>query len=144
MSRKIIPFVVAIVLICLVMGVAAVFSFSSAVTAEKFGGDVAWSKPYASAESMKVINLMGDGQDELFIQSPSNLSVYDGNGAVMLSQDYSSPKTTLGDVNGDGMEDIIVYYVGTGMSVDVISNGQKRTLATTLNIGFPARVALIR
>ncbi len=144
MSRKIIPFVVAIVLICLVMGVAAVFSFSGAVTAEKFGGDVAWSKPYASAESMKVINLMGDGQDELFIQSPSNLSVYDGNGAVMLSQDYSSPKTTLGDVNGDGMEDIIVYYVGTGMSVDVISNGQKRTLATTLNIGFPARVALIR
>ncbi|HLO28975.1 MAG TPA: WD40 repeat domain-containing protein [Anaerolineales bacterium] len=144
MSRKIIPFIVAIVLVCLVMGVAAAFSFSGTVTAEKFGGDVAWSRPYSGAESMKVINLMGDRQDELFIQSPSNVSIYDGNGAVLLSQDYSSPKTTLGDVNGDGMEDIIVYYVGTGMSVDVISNGQKTTLATLLDIGFPARVALVR
>src|SRR6266542_7138855 len=111
MNRKIvIPFVVAFVLICLVMVVAAVFAFSGAVTAQKFGGEVAWLRPYSGAESMKVINLMGDGQDELFIQSLSNLSLYDGNGAVMLSQDYSSPKTTLGDVNGDGMEDIIVYY----------------------------------
>jgi WD40 repeat protein len=144
MNRKIIPFVVAIILSCLVMAVAAVFSFSGAVTAQKFGGDVAWSQPYGTAESMKVINVMGDDQDELFIQNTSNVSIYDGNGAVMLSQDYSSPKTTLGDVDGDGMEDIIVYYVGTGMSVDVIRDGQTTTLATSLNIGFPARVALLR
>jgi WD40 repeat protein len=144
MNRKIIPFVVAIILICLVMGVAAVFSFSGAVTAQKFGGEVAWSQSYNTAESMKVINVMGDEQDELFIQNNENVSIYDGNGAVMISQDYQSPKTTLGDVNGNGMEDIIVYYVGTGMSVDVIENGQTTTLATSLNIGFPARVALIR
>src|SRR5215216_2235034 len=144
MNRKIIPFVVAIILMCLVMAVAAVFLISGAVNAQKFGGDVAWSQSYSTAESMKVINIMGDGPDELFIQNASNVSVYDGNGAAMLSLDYGSPKTTLGDVNGDGMEDIIVYYVGTGMSVDVIENGQAKTLATALNIGFPARVALIR
>src|ERR1044071_3329864 len=144
MNRKIIPFIVAFILICVVMGIAAVFSFSGAVSAQKFGGDVAWTKSYPTAESMKVINVMGDGQDELFIQNTQNVSVYDGNGALMLGQDYQSPKTTLGDVNGDGMEDIVVYYVGTGMSVDVISKGKKTTLATALNIGFPARVALIR
>ena len=144
MNRKTIPFVIAIILICLVMAVAALFSFSGAVTAQKFGGDVAWSQSYSTAESMKVINVMGDGQDELFIQNTQNVSVYDGNGAVLLSTDYQSPKTTLGDVNGDGMEDIIVYYVGSGMSVDVIHNGQSTTLATALDIGFPARVALIR
>jgi WD40 repeat protein len=114
------------------------------VTAQKFGDNVAWSQPYDTAESMKVINVMGDGQDELFIQNTGNVSIYDGNGAIMLSSDYQSPKTTLGDVDGDGMEDIIVYYVGTGMSVDVIKNGQATTLASSLNIGFPARVALIR
>jgi WD40 repeat protein len=144
MNRKIIPFIAAIVLVCLVMGVAAAFSFSGAVSAEKFGGDVAWSQSYGTAESMKVINVMGDDQDDLFIQNSHNVSVYDGNGVVMLSLDYDSPKTTLGDVNGDGIEDIIVYYVGTGMSVDVINNGRATTLATSLNIGFPARVALIR
>src|SRR5687768_2117570 len=144
MNRKIIPFVIAIILVCLVMAVAAAFSFSGAVTAQKFGGDITWSQSYGTAESMKVINVMGDDQDELFIQNTSNVSIYDGNGAVMLSLDYDSPKTTLGDVNSDGMEDIIVYYVGTGMSVDVISNGQTETMATNLNIGFPARVALIR
>ena len=144
MNRKTIPFVVAIILSCLVMGVSAVFSFSGAVTAEKFGGDVAWSQTYGTAESMKVINVMGDDENELFIQNTENVSIYDGNGGVMLSLDYDSPKTTLGDVNGDGMEDIIVYYVGTGMSVDVINNGQTTTLATALDIGFPARVALIR
>src|SRR5215213_1369055 len=124
MNRKIIPFVVAFILVCLVMAVAAVFSFGGAVSAQKFGGDIAWSQSYSTAESMKVINVIGDGQDELFIQNTQNVSIYDGNGAVMLSLDYGSPKTTLGDVNSDGTQDIIVYYVGTGMSVDVISNGQ--------------------
>src|SRR5688500_19328019 len=107
------------------MSVAAAFSFSGAVTAQKFGGDVAWSQSYNTAESMKVINVMGDGQDELFIQNTENISVYDGNGAVMLRQDYQYPKTTLGDVNGDGREDIIAYNIAAGMWVGVISKEVK-------------------
>src|SRR5215208_481377 len=103
MNRKIIPFVVAFILVCLVMAVAAVFSFSGAVAAQKFGGDIAWSQSYGTAESMKVINVMGDDQDELFIQNTQNVSIYDGNGAVMLSLDYGSPKTTLGDLDGDSV-----------------------------------------
>ncbi len=144
MSRKIIPFVVALVLICLVMGVAGVFAFSGAVTAEKFGSDIAWRQPYSAAESMKVIDLTGDGQDELFIQNSNDITVYNGDGTVLWTFPYSSPKTTLGDVDGDGVEDIVVYYVGTGMSVDVISKGAQTKLAETLNIGFPSRVAVIR
>ncbi|MBN2118337.1 MAG: hypothetical protein JW730_17320 [Anaerolineales bacterium] len=85
MNRKIVPFVVAIILVCLVMGVAAAFSFGGAVSAQKFGGQAAWSRPYLGPESMKVINVMGDAQNELFIQNPMNVSVYDGNGAVLLS-----------------------------------------------------------
>src|SRR6266545_569819 len=100
MSRKIIPFVVALGLICLVMAVAAVFSFSGLISAQKFGANTAWSKPYSSAESMKVIDFTGDGQDELFVQNTSDVTVYDGNGAVMWNFPYSSPKTTLGDVDG--------------------------------------------
>ena len=144
MSRKIIPFIVAFVLICLVMGVAGVFSFGGSVSAQKFGDSVAWSRSFPGAESMKVIDLTGDGQDELFVQNSSDVAIYDGAGAVMANLPFSSPKTTLGDVDGDGVEDIIVYHVGTGMAVDVISKMQQRNLANQLDIGFPARIALIR
>lgn len=141
MSRKIIPFIVAVVLSCLVMVVAGVFAFSGAVTAEKFGSDVAWQQPYSSAESMKVIDLTGDGQDELFIQNTQNVTVYNGEGTILWSFNYSQPKTSLGDVNNDGVEDIIVFYNG---AVDIIINGQASTLATGLSIGTPSRVSLIR
>jgi hypothetical protein len=124
MSRKIIPFIVAFVLICLVMVVSGVFAFSGAVTAQKFGSDVAWETPYTSAESMKVVDLTGDDQDELFIQNTSDVSAYDGIGNRLWTFPYSSSKTTLADVNGDNVEDIIVFYVGSGMSVDTIINGQ--------------------
>jgi len=145
MSRKIIPFVVAFVLVCLVMAVSAVFAFSGAVKAEKFGSDVVWSQPYSTAESMKVIDLMGGDEDELFIQNAENVSVYDGSGNLLFSRDYQFPKTTLGDVNGDNREDIVVFYLGDlGYSVDTIINGETSTLAQSLNIGLPARVAIIR
>jgi len=144
MSRKIIPFIVAIVLSCLVMVVAGIFAFSGAVTAEKFGSNIIWNKPYSTAESMKVIDVSGDGQDDLFIQNTTNVSAYDGSGNVEWTLPYQSPKTTLGDVNGDGVEDVIVYYVGNGMAVDVVSKGQVSTLAQALDVGFPSRVAVIR
>ncbi|GMV33089.1 MAG: hypothetical protein DYG85_13295 [Chloroflexi bacterium CFX1] len=144
MSRKIIPFIVAFVLVCLVMVVAGVFSFSGFAAAEKFNSHAAWSQSYASAESMKVIDLDGDGQDELFIQNTENVSAFDGAGALAWSFNYNAPKTTLGDVNGDGVEDIVVYYVGAGLAVDVISKGTPTTIAQNLNIGAPSRAAVVR
>ena len=144
MSRKIVPFIVAFVLVCLVMAVSGIFAFSGAVTAEKFGADVAWSKPYNAPESMKIIDVTGDGADDLFLQTTDNVSVWDGNSESLFSFGYASPKTTLGDADGDGVEDIIVYHRGEGMSVDVISKGQPKTIAGPLDIGAPARVALIR
>ena len=144
MSRKIIPFVVAGVMVCLVMAVSGLFALSGTVKAQKFGSNVVWSRPYASAESMKVIDLTGDGKDDLFIQSPDNLTVLDENGNATFGFGYQSMKTTLGDVDGDNVEDIVVYYIGTGMSVDVISKGQPHELVNSLNSGTPSRVAVIR
>jgi hypothetical protein len=144
MSRKIIPFVVAFVLVCLVMAVAGFFAFSGSITAQKFGSDVSWVHPFSGAESMKVIDLTGDGADDLFIQSPGSLTVLDESGEPIFGFEYQSMKTTLGDVTGDNVEDIVVYHVGNGMSVDVINKGQSSELANLLSIGFPSRVAVIR
>jgi len=144
MSRKIIPFVVAFVMVCLVMAVAGFFAFRGSVSAEKFGSDVAWSQPYSNAESMKIIDVTGDGIDDLFIQSPDNLTVLNEAGESVFGFDYQNMKTTLGDVNGDNVEDIIVFHTGTGPSLDVISKGQPRELATLLRTATPSRVAVIR
>lgn len=144
MNRKVVPFVVAGVLICLVMAVSGIFAFSGAVTAEKFGSTVAWSRPYAGAESMKIIDLTGDGKDDLFIQSPDNLTVLDDKGEPLFGFGYQSMKTTLGDVDGDGIEDIVVYHAGNGVSVDVIVKGEPLELVNTLNTAAPSRVAVIR
>ncbi len=141
MSRKVIPFIVAFVLVCLVMVVAGVFSFSGLAAAEKFNSSQAWSQPFDDAESMKVIDLTGDGQDELFIQSAGRINVFNGDGSPLWSFDYFQMKTTLGDFNGDGTEDIIVFHVS---GVDVIVNGQATSLAAALPLGSPSRVALIR
>jgi hypothetical protein len=144
MSKKIIPFIVAFVLVCLVMGVSGLLAFSGLAAAEKFGSTTAWSQAYNTAESMKVIDLTGDGQDELFIQNASDVSVYDPRGAVMWNFPYTASKTTLGDFNGDNVEDILVYYSGSGMSVDAIVKGEQKRIADNLEIGQAARIILLR
>ncbi len=146
MSRKVIPFIVAFVLICLVMAVSGFITFTGLTKAEKFGSEVAWSQSYFGAESMKVINLMGDDQDELFIQSTDNVTIFDGSGNILFSQNYDRPKTTLGDVNRDNREDVVVFYIGdSGFAVDVIDNGIVSTLAFSLDFtGDPSRVAVMR
>jgi len=128
------------------MGVSAVISFSGLASADKFGGSVVWSQPFPFAESMKVIDLNGDGQDEVFIQGTQSISVFDANGSTLQNFFYNSPKTTLGDVNGDNVEDIVVFYSGTsGNAVDFIINGEQKTITEDAGLfGTPARVALIR
>lgn len=144
MSRKIIPFIVALVMICLVMSVAGVFSFLAPVSAEKFNSDTAWSQNYPAAESMKVIDLNGDGQDELFIQNAYGIAVFDASGNKTQDYIYDRAKTTLGDVNNDGVEDMVVFYSSNGGSLDTIVNGQQSTIASNFGMFTPARVALIR
>jgi len=146
MNRKFIPFIVAFVLICLVMAVSGVFAFSGLVSAQKFGGNVVWSQLFAAAESMKVIDLNGDGQDELFIQGAQGITIFDGNGNTLQTYNYNQPKTTLADVNGDNVEDIIVFHSGSsGNAVDFIVNLAPKTITEDAGIfGTPARVILIR
>ena len=141
MRKKIIPLIIGIVIACMVMAVASVFAIAGAFTAEKASSVSTWSQPFNLAESMKIIDLDGDGQNELFIQGSDSVSVFDGAGNPLYSYAYTTPKTTLGDVTGDKVEDIVVFYPG---SVDVISQGQISTIATDLSLGTPARAAVIQ
>jgi hypothetical protein len=132
-NRSISTIILAVILVALVM----------AVSAEKYSAKSAWSKDYSTAESMKIIDLTGDGVDDLFIQNPGNASIFDGAGNLTASFDMGFGKSTMGDVNGDGVEDIVLFQPFTPM-VQIVSKGQAATLVETINIGSPSRVAIIK
>ncbi len=131
-------------MVALVMGVSALFAFNGSAAAEKYSSDSVWSVSYSSAESMKIIDLTGDGANDLFIQSGNDASIYDAAGNVIAGADIGFGKSTMGDVNGDGVEDVILFQVFPPM-VQLISKGQTTALVdTTTNIGSPSRVAIMK
>jgi hypothetical protein len=142
-NRSISTIILAVILVALIMAVSVFFSLNSSAAAEKYSAKPAWSKDYSTAESMKIIDLTGDGVDDLFIQNPSNASIFDSTGNLTASFDMGFGKSTMGDVNGDGVEDVVLFQPFTPM-VQVVSKGQAVTLLDTISIGSPSRVAIIK
>lgn len=142
-NRSITTIILAVVLVMLVMAVSVFFSLNGSAAAEKYSDRSVWSQSYFTAESMKIIDLTGDGVNDLFIQSGSNASIFDASGNLIASFDIGFGKSTMGDVNGDGVEDVVLFQPFMPM-VQVVSKGQAATLAETINIGSPSRVAVIK
>ena len=142
-TRSITTIILAVILVALVMAVSAFFALNGSAAAEKYSAKSAWTQSYSTAESMKIIDLTGDGVDDLFVQSGSNASIFDGSGNLIASFDMGFGKSTMGDVNGDGVEDIVLFQPFTPM-VQVINKGQATTLIETIPIGSPSRVAIIK
>ena len=138
--------VVAVILIGLIMGVTAVMTFSASGAPAKYTTQVVWSQPYSSAESMKIIDLTGDKQKDLFIQNSTNFGVLDAAGKTIFSQDLPSPLvTTMGDVNGDGTDDIVAAsWQGSAVGVAVFSLNEQLWTANLDDLGQPARAAVVR
>ena len=76
-------------------------------------------------ETLKLIDLTGDGQDEIFAQTPSQVVVFSSEGQTLFSQNLSNAKSTMGDLDGNGVEDFalaepqgsslkVVAYIGDG------------------------------
>jgi len=143
-SRSVITIILALILVALVMGVSALFAFNGSAAAEKYSSDSLWSVSYSGAESMKIIDLTGDGANDLFIQNGDNASIYDAAGSLVASADVGDGKSTMGDINGDGVEDAVLFQIYPPM-VQLIDKGKTITLVdATPNIGVPSRVAIIK
>jgi outer membrane protein assembly factor BamB len=138
--------ILAVVLIIVVMAAGAALTFTRPRDA-RYTASVTWSQPFGGATSMKIMDLYGDGQRELFAQNANTVAVYDAAGKLISSQDFRQPLTTsLGDVNGDAVDDIIIAAPGDSgaTEVTVISKGEQLWSAPAGNIGEPARLAVVR
>ena len=57
---------------------------------------------------MKIIDLTGDGQDEMLAQTPGQVIVISEAGQMLFSQGLSGAKSTVGDLDGDGRYDYVL------------------------------------
>ncbi len=147
MKRAIVTIVLATILIIIVLGVTAVLAFTSGGPKESYTQQTAWLYAFPQALMAKIIDVNGDGQDDLVIQNDTNVRVLNGQGDVLLNETFSTGFTvTLGDMNGDTIEDIIAAESGsTGSSLVVLfSDGTRPWGASLSALQAPSRAAMIR
>lgn len=147
MNQRSITIILASLLILLVMGVAWLISSAGLASRVKYGDQALWEQPFTEAQSMKVIDLTGDGQDELFLQGPTRLAVLDAQGQLLIERELPSPlSSTLGNIDGEGGEEVIAFYGAEEPRRVLVldGSGAERWQRTVTGMADPARAALIR
>lgn len=146
-TRMIVTVALAVVLILVVMGVTGVMAASSGEI-DKYEEQVAWSYPIDTVQSIKAIDLTGDGQNNVFVQNPNTIAVLDGSGNEVFRQSFPGPGivSTMGDMNGDNVEDMVVAQeVGGGAQVTALTgNGSVLWDVSISGITGPSRAANAR
>lgn len=144
-TRNVVTILLAILLVLIIMGIALLMAFTGWVGTQKFQTEKVWEHPYALAQSMKIIDLNGDGQDDLFLQNSFSLSIWDEGGMeIFLDTPGEYLVSTMGDVDGDGIEDVLAVYQAPGNKELVfVKQAQVAWRSTVQGLGIPARIAVM-
>ncbi len=144
--RSIATILFAILLILLVMGVAVLMTFTGAVNDQKYKVNTVWKQPYSQAQSMKIIDLNGDGKDDLFLQNSYSFSIWDENGKeLFLEAPGTNLVSTMGDVDGDSIEDVLgVYQIDGNAELVFVKQGQAVWRSPVQGLNNPVRMAVMR
>jgi hypothetical protein len=133
------------VLVALIIGVALLMTLTGGAGAAKFNTREIWSQAMSNMQSMNIIDLTGDGQNDLFMQNESSFKIVDADGKELQAETFNTPlATTMGDVNGDGVEDVVVFAPGGGQSVSAFGQNEQLWRSPIEQAGNPARAAVIR
>lgn len=144
-SRSRTTLTVAVILVVLIMGVALLMTFSGSTPA-KFTTRQIWSASMPNMQSMKIIDLTGDQQNDLFAQNETTIKVFDAAGKVLQEKQFDTPlATSMGDVTGDGVEDVAVFARVSGQPTVLVFSQNEQLWATPVgDVRQPARAAVIR
>ncbi len=130
------------IFIVAILATAAFFTFSMERDAT-FEHEVVWSVPFGDVQSLQVIDLDGDGSDDVYAQNRSAFSVFSGSGDPLFGQELDAPMSlTMGDPDGDGGENVVAFLPAG--RVRAFEGARELWSVTLANVADPARSAVIR
>jgi hypothetical protein len=142
MNRAIVSIILALVLIAIVMGIAVFMTVANSSGIAKYEANSVWSFNFPDMQSMKIMET-ADNQRVIFVQNATTLGVLDARGKSTFTKTFAAPLiTTLGDVNGDGADDIVAFSPNGVMAMT--NQGNALWTVQVKSVGTPYRAAIIR
>jgi outer membrane protein assembly factor BamB len=133
----------AVILIVFVLAGSLALHFGGSSGRAKFTHDQLWQASVSGGESetLKAIDLTGDGDDEVFAQTPGQVVIFSAGGEELLRQEVTSAKSTMGDLNGDGVDEFAVAEPeGGGLKVAAYAvDGTMLWESSVPDVGAPSR-----
>jgi outer membrane protein assembly factor BamB len=135
--------IVGVILILFVLVGSVVLQLSGTMQSAQVSQRMVWQAPVVGGEieTLEVTDFSGDGEDEILAQTPAQLAVVSAQGKMLLSQDFFNAKTTLGDLDSNGLEEFVVAEPQGGTLWVAAYTGDGTNLWETLvpDVGAPSR-----
>ena len=145
-SRTLIVIVLAVVLMVMVMACAVFITMTDMASREKYTVSAGWQAPASAALSVNITDLTGDKQRDVFVQDSNGIKVLDAQGQPLVEKEFPEPlASTQGDVDGDGVPDIIAYTWNGERARAIAFTGQDRVLweRELPELGAPGRAVAL-
>jgi hypothetical protein len=146
-TRTITTIIIAVILVILVMAVSAGAAFIGWVDETKFETRTDAQFLYGGAQNMKIMDLTGDGQDDLFVQDLSNVVILDTQGNPVFQKSYDTTLvSSMGDINADGVEDALAFFDAPNGEplVDLIVKAELVNQLSATEFAPPSRIAVVQ
>src|SRR5262245_47353449 len=146
-SRTIMIAITVVVLMIIIMAIAAYLTISGRAQRARYAANTVWSAPASAALSVNITDLTGDHERDVFAQDANGIKLLDAQGQVILDKPLPQPlATTMGDVNGDGVPDIITYSWNGERGQVMAFTGQDQQLweyDVPADLGLPSRATAL-
>ena len=144
-TRSVITIILALFMVLVVMVIAVLMTAGTTVKAEKIVTDQTWSQPIANPQYLKMMDLNGDGQKDLFVQTDAAFMVYDvETRQVLFEHTFGRPfQFTFRDMDGDQVEDVITYSMEDQATLMIFSRGVLINSFAVEGLMTPVRVAVL-